>query len=64
MSSRHFHSSRHIISTAAALSLLIAASGCQMWHFDGWTLDRFRDDRAVEIEQRLDRDEPIVKNPF
>jgi hypothetical protein len=49
---------------AAILSLLILTGGCALWHKDHWNLDRYRDERAVDIEQRLERSEPIVKNPF
>jgi hypothetical protein len=49
---------------AAIASLPILAGGCAMWNQDRWNLDRLRDERAVEIEQRLERTEPIVKNPF
>jgi hypothetical protein len=49
---------------AAVLPLLMAAPGCQMWNANGWNFDRLRDDRAVDVERRLDRDEPLVKSPF
>lgn len=31
---------------------------------DRWSFDSLRDERAVEIEKRLSRDQPIVQNPF
>lgn len=44
--------------------VLAPACGCEAWHMDHWSFDRLRDERAVEIEQRLSRDQPIVQNPF
>jgi hypothetical protein len=49
---------------AALLLLLTSAGGCALWNKDTWNIDHYRDQRAVDIEQRLDRNEPIVKNPF
>jgi hypothetical protein len=46
------------------VALPIFAGGCAMWDRDRWNLDRYRDERAVDIEQRLERTEPVVKNPF
>jgi hypothetical protein len=40
---------------------LLVPVGCAS---EPWNLDRYRDERAVDIEDRLTRDEPIVKNPF
>jgi hypothetical protein len=53
-----------IISGAAILPLLALVEGCALWDDNRWNLDRFRDERTVDIEQRLERSEPIVKNPF
>jgi hypothetical protein len=39
-------------------------AGCAMWNPDRWNLDRYRDERAVDIEGRLAREKPIVENPF
>jgi hypothetical protein len=51
------HSSRNL-----TIALLLGACiGCAS---ESWNLDRYRDERAVDIEDRLERDEPIVKNPF
>jgi hypothetical protein len=44
--------------------LLGQAGGCAFFEKDRWNLDRYRDERAVGIEHRLERTEPIVKNPF
>ena len=43
---------------------LVSAGGCALFHKDTWSVDRYRDERAVDIDHRLDRKEPIVKNPF
>lgn len=58
------HSNRRTLLVAVILSLPLLGGGCALWDKDRWNLDRFRDERAVDIEQRLERDEPIVKNPF
>ncbi len=58
------HSTRRA-ATAAAIALLLGPiSGCAFFEKDRWNLDRYRDERAVDIEHRLERTEPIVKNPF
>jgi hypothetical protein len=49
---------------AALLGLLASAGGCQLFDKDRWKLDNLRDERSVDIERRLERNEPIVKNPF
>ncbi len=59
-----FHSNCRNASLAAIVSLPFLAGGCAMWDQNRWNLNRYRDERAVEIEQRLERTEPIVKNPF
>jgi hypothetical protein len=58
------HSNCRNVSLAAIVSLSIIAGGCAMWDQNRWNLNRYRDERAVEIEQRLERTEPVVKNPF
>ena len=45
-------------------ALLGPLAGCATWDVERWNIDRFRDDRAVDIDERLSNDEPIVKNPF
>jgi hypothetical protein len=49
---------------AAILSLPMLISGCALFDKDRWNIDRYRDQRAVDIDQRLERTQPIVKNPF
>jgi hypothetical protein len=44
--------------------VLSFACGCSLWSADRWQLDRFRDERAVDVEQKLSRTKPIVENPF
>jgi hypothetical protein len=40
--------------------------GCNMMKFqkDFWNLDRYRDERAVDIDHRLEKSDTSVKNPF
>lgn len=49
---------------AALLLPLLAASGCAMFHKDFWSMDRYRDERAVDVDHRLEHSQPNVKNPF
>jgi hypothetical protein len=58
------HSTCRVAAVAATFALLGSAAGCALWDKDRWNLDRYRDERAVDIEHRLERSEPIVKNPF
>jgi hypothetical protein len=64
VSGQPFYSTRRAIGLAAIVSSSVVAAGCMSWPKDRWSFDRLRDDRAIDIEQRLDRTEPIVKNPF
>lgn len=59
-----YHWFRRCLSAASLLSLIVVVNGCALWDKDRWSLDRYRDARSVDIERRLDRSEPIVKNPF
>jgi hypothetical protein len=50
---------------AAAIALLfVPTAGCALFDKDTYNLDRYRDERTVDIERRLERNEPIVKDPF
>jgi hypothetical protein len=49
---------------SAILLLLTQTNGCTLWDKDRWNPERYRDERAVDIEKRLERSEPIVKSPF
>jgi hypothetical protein len=44
--------------------LLCQLGGCAAWNRDFWNLNELRDERAVDIDHRLNTGEPIVKNPF
>ena len=59
-----FYFSRRKWLVAAALFLLVAAGGCAMFDSDNWNVDALRDDRAVDIDHRLEGTKPIVVNPF
>ena len=43
---------------------LVLAGGCAAWDAERWSIDRLRDERSLDIEQRLSRDKPIVQSPF
>ena len=61
---RWIHSNGRVCCLSAALLTLACAGGCAFFDADRWKLDHLRDERAVDIERRLERTEPIVKNPF
>ena len=42
----------------------VLACGCAAWDAERWSIDRLRDERSLDIEQRLSRDKPIVQSPF
>ena len=58
------HSNRRSLGLAAILSLPILANGCSLWNKERWDLNNYRDERALDIDQRLERNQQIVKNPF
>ncbi len=64
MSTRWIHSSCRVLALAAWVLPLISTGGCAMFHKDFWNIERYRDERAVDIDHRLERNVPIVKNPF
>jgi hypothetical protein len=43
---------------------LVLAGGCAAWDAERWSIDRLRDERSLDIEQRLSREKPIVQSPF
>jgi hypothetical protein len=49
---------------AAAAVVLASAVGCAKWNPERFSIDRLRDDRAVDVDRRLDNAKPIVANPF
>jgi hypothetical protein len=66
LSRRWFHLNCRLAILAAIIAPLVSLAGCAMAKFqkDFWNMDRYRDERAVDIEHRLNKNEPIVKNPF
>jgi hypothetical protein len=49
---------------AVLFAALGPLAGCAMWNAERWSLNRYRDERAVDIDRRLSDDRPIVANPF
>jgi hypothetical protein len=43
---------------------VVSLTGCAMFDAEKWDLNRFRDERAVDVDQRLSERPPIVENPF
>jgi hypothetical protein len=48
----------------AAVLASVAFSGCAVFNSENWNFDALRDDRAVDIDKRLEGTKPIVVNPF
>jgi hypothetical protein len=61
---RPLHLTRRAGRLAALLLPLLSSGGCALWNKDVWNLNNYRDERAVDIDRRLDKSEPIVKSPF
>jgi hypothetical protein len=61
---RHFHLTHRICCLAAVLMPVAFAGGCALWNKELLDPNHYRDPRAVDIDDRLQKDVPIVKNPF
>jgi len=62
---RHqLHSICRLSLVAAILVALTSASGCARWKLEDFNPNRLRDDRAVDIDHRLEGMKPLVVNPF
>lgn len=63
---RHrFHFSCRFACLAVVLAALATSSGCAaFFNSENWNLNALRDDRAVDIDRRLEGTKPIVVNPF
>jgi hypothetical protein len=61
-----FHFSCRLAALAVIGLPLLSSGGCRVWNFqkDYWSMDHYRDERAVDIDTRLNKNVPIVKNPF
>jgi hypothetical protein len=49
---------------AATLVVVACTGGCARWNLEDFSLNKLRDDRAVDIDKRLEGTKPIVVNPF
>jgi hypothetical protein len=58
------HRSRFCCAAVAIVILLGLPAGCALWNPEVWNLDRYRDERSLDIEKHLSREKPIVANPF
>jgi hypothetical protein len=64
VSLRSGYSNRSLLAVAAIALSLLSTAGCALFHKESWNPNRYRDERAVDIDRRLERNTPIVKNPF
>jgi hypothetical protein len=64
LSRRWSYFSCRLAALAAVVAPLLSLGGCAMFHKDFWNMDRYRDERAADIDSRLSKNVPIVKNPF
>jgi hypothetical protein len=46
------------------LLTLLPVGGCALMKKETWNLNNYRDERAVDIDTRLEKTGPNVKNPF
>jgi hypothetical protein len=55
---------------ACLFTAFVVAPGCSMWNrtkekvAENLDMDKYRDHRAVDIDQRLSSPDPIVNSPF
>jgi hypothetical protein len=61
---RWVHSNRRLVCLAVFSMLLSCAGSCAFFDPEKWNPSKYRDERAVDIDKRLDSSEPIVQNPF
>ena len=66
MSSRLPHLTCRLLALAVVAAPLLSLGGCKTFNFqkDFWSLDRYRDERAVDVDHRLEKADASVKNPF
>jgi hypothetical protein len=66
LSRRWFHLNYRLVVLSAIVAQLVSLGGCAIAKFqkDFWNMERYRDERAVDIDHRLNKNDPIVKNPF
>lgn len=56
---------RPVTCLAAAIILpLLLTGGCALFKKETWNLNNYRDERAVDIDHRLEKADTGVKNPF
>ena len=54
-----------LVARVSCLAIVLGlVSGCALFNKETWNLERFRDDRARDIDARLSEDRTIVQNPF
>ena len=58
------HSNRRFACLAVSAALLVPIAGCAFFNAENWNPNKYRDERAVDIEKRLDSKQPIVQSPF
>ena len=60
------HFTRRLGLLAALLLAMASSSGCMLWNWNkaDWNLERYRDERATDIDHRLDKPLPVSKSPF
>ena len=60
------HFTRRLGSLAALLLAMTSLHGCKTWNWNpaDWNLEKYRDERATDIDHRLDKPLPVSKSPF
>lgn len=55
----------HRVCCLAAIALpLLSTGGCALLDKDTWNWEKYRDDRAYDIDHRLEKSDTGVKSPF
>ena len=61
---RLIHFTRRATLLAAIALPLFATGGCAMFDKETWDFSKYRDERAADIDRRLDKPDATVKSPF
>ncbi|MCC7474804.1 MAG: hypothetical protein IT425_05375 [Pirellulales bacterium] len=55
---------RHAGYLAALVLPLVCATGCKLFEKETWNPNNYRDERAVDIDRRLEKPSDNIPNPF
>lgn len=61
---QRFHSICRITCLAGVIVLLASVCGCTTWDLQRFHPNNFRDERAVDIDRRLEGSKTLMPSPF